>query len=59
MHTVEVDFDVLKALMTRREVESVTYNDVIRRLIGLDKTAVGNRPEVESCAVGGGGGGRC
>jgi hypothetical protein len=36
MHTIEVDFDVLKELMARRETEAVTYNDVIRRLLNLD-----------------------
>jgi hypothetical protein len=35
MHTIEVDFEVLKELMARRESEAVTYNDVIRRLLGL------------------------
>jgi len=37
MHTIEVDFDVLKALMARRETEAVTFNDVLRRLLELDK----------------------
>jgi hypothetical protein len=36
MHTIEVDFDVLKELMARRETEAVTYNDVLRRLLNLD-----------------------
>jgi hypothetical protein len=35
MHTIEVDFDVLKALMARRETEDVTNNDVLRRLLQL------------------------
>ena len=42
MHTIEVDFDVLKELMARRETEVVTYNDVIRRLLGLGNV-VGQR----------------
>ena len=37
MTTIEIDFDVYKALTLQRESESTTYNDVIRRLLGLDK----------------------
>lgn len=35
MHTIEVDFDVLKALMNKRPTEAVSYNDVLRKLLGL------------------------
>jgi len=35
MHTIEVDFDVFKQLTIRRETEDVSYNDVIRELLGL------------------------
>jgi hypothetical protein len=35
MHSIEVDFEVLKALMTRRTTEEVSYNDVIRDLLKL------------------------
>ena len=35
MHTVEVDFDVYKLLTIRRTTEDVSYNDVIRELLGL------------------------
>jgi len=35
MHTIEVDFDVFKQLTVRRATESVSYNDVIRELLGL------------------------
>lgn len=35
MHTIEIDFDVFKALTMRRESERVTYNDVIRELLGI------------------------
>jgi len=35
MHTIEIDFDVFKALTALRETERVTYNEVIRRLLGL------------------------
>lgn len=35
MHTIEVDFDVLKALMLRRATEQVSYNDVLRDVLKL------------------------
>lgn len=47
MHKIDVDFDVYKALMIRRETENVTFNDVIRELVGLvpvNKTNVINKP---------------
>ena len=39
MQTVEVDFEVYKQLTVRRATEQVTYNDVIRALLGLKTTA--------------------
>lgn len=41
MHTIEVDFDVFKQLTIRRATEDVSYNDVIRELLGLDHAKVG------------------
>ncbi len=38
METIEIDFDVYKELTMRRKNEEVTYNDVLRELLGL-KTA--------------------
>lgn len=35
MNTIEVDFEVLKALFNKRATESVTYNDVLREILGL------------------------
>lgn len=35
MHSIEVDFDVYKQLTVRRTTEEVSYNDVIRELLGL------------------------
>ena len=35
MRTIEVDFDVFKALTLRRPSESVTENEVLRKLLGL------------------------
>ncbi len=37
MHSIEVDFEVYKQLTVRRATEHVTYNDVIRELLGLKK----------------------
>lgn len=36
MHTIDIDFDVFKKLTSMRETEAMTYNDVLRRLLGLD-----------------------
>lgn len=38
MRTVEVDFDVYKALTMRRPSEDVTENDVLRELLGLPRS---------------------
>ena len=49
MRTIEVDFDVFKALTTRRPSEDVTENDVLRDLLGLpSKRALGAKapPEI-------------
>jgi hypothetical protein len=35
MRTIEVDFDVFKAITLRRPSEDVTENDVLRQLLGL------------------------
>ncbi len=35
MATIETDFDVYKMLTAMRETESVTYNDVLRRMLNL------------------------
>lgn len=37
MRTIEVDFDVFKALTNRRPSEEVTENEVLRELLGLSK----------------------
>lgn len=42
MHTIEVDFDVFKQLTIRRATEDVSYNDVIRELLGLGQSAPNN-----------------
>ena len=38
MNTIDVDFEVFKQLTIKRETEEVTYNDVIRDLLGLQTT---------------------
>jgi hypothetical protein len=35
MHTIDVDFDVYKAITLRRSSEEVTANDVLRQVLGL------------------------
>ena len=35
MRTIDVDFDVFKAITVRRPDENVTENDVLRQLLGL------------------------
>lgn len=35
MHSVEIDFEVFKALTARRASEAVTYNDVLREILGF------------------------
>lgn len=37
MHTIDVDFEVFKQLTVRRATEDVSYNDVIRELLGFGK----------------------
>ncbi len=37
MATIEIDFDVYKALTNKRASEKTTYNDVLRELLGLEK----------------------
>ncbi len=39
---IEIDFEVFKELTNRRETENITYNDVLRELLGLNplKTSV-------------------
>ena len=39
MATIDVDFEVYKALTNKRMTESDTYNEVIRRLLKMGETA--------------------
>ena len=39
MRTIEVDFEVYKALMLRRQSEEVSFNDVLRELLKLDSSS--------------------
>ena len=48
MRTIEVDFDVFKALTQRRPTESVTENDVLRELLGLSPARAGQLMKVSS-----------
>jgi hypothetical protein len=49
MPTIEVDFDVFKALTARRPAEDVTENDVLRQLLRLPPRA---SPTVQSGSPG-------
>ena len=48
MQSVEVDFEVYKQLTVRRATEHVTYNDVIRDLLGLSGKQALKQPSPES-----------
>jgi Protein of unknown function (DUF2924) len=52
MNTIEVDFDVLKALMAKRSSESVTYNDVLREMLGLKAVSAGSKKQVDQVPQG-------
>jgi hypothetical protein len=53
MRTIEVDFDVYKALMMRRPTEDVTENDVLRELLQLPRSKEGPAsPPVRNMAAG-------
>lgn len=41
MHSIEIDFDVYKKLFVLREAESVTFNEVLRRVLNLPTTQNG------------------
>lgn len=51
MHTIEVDFDVFKQLTVRRATEDVTYNDVVRELLGLGRTAADRTKETSGASL--------
>tara|TARA_B100001765_G_C19376565_1_gene281537 strand:- start:208 stop:585 length:378 start_codon:yes stop_codon:yes gene_type:complete len=37
---IEIDFEVFKALTSRRQSETHSYNDVLREILGLEPAAV-------------------
>jgi predicted CopG family antitoxin len=43
MQTIEIDFDVYKALTNKRKIEKETYNDVLRAILGLGPLSVSER----------------
>jgi hypothetical protein len=51
VRTIEVDFDVYKALTLRRPTESVTENDVLRELLGLPRAAHAQPSAISASAV--------
>jgi len=48
MRTIEIDFDVYKALTLRRENEEVSYNDVLRELLELGPVPAPKEPPAAS-----------
>jgi hypothetical protein len=52
MHSIEVDFDVFKQLTVRRATEDVSYNDVIRELLGLGQNNATAKKETTSTSLG-------
>lgn len=52
MRSIEVDFDVFKALTTRRPSEEVSENDVLRELLGLPARRKQSAPASTSPAPG-------
>lgn len=44
MHTIEVDFDVFKAITARRRSEEVSENDVLREAFGLPPKRIDRAP---------------
>ena len=57
MPTINIDFEVFKALTARRATESVSENDVIRELLGLDggvdNSAAASKPDVPANQIDG------
>ncbi|MBX2990348.1 MAG: DUF4357 domain-containing protein [Bacteroidetes bacterium] len=52
MQTIEVDFDVFKALTSKRRSESETYNDVLRAMLDLQPSSTA--PRIQKNQQGGG-----
>ena len=53
MRTIEVDFDVFKALTARRANEAVTENDVLRSLLGLNAKQAAHAIALTATSIGG------
>lgn len=51
MKTIEIDFEVWRELTNRRETEHHTYNDVIRELLGLEKTDKDQESETSDSGI--------
>jgi hypothetical protein len=51
MHTIEVDFDVFKALTLRRPSADVSENDVLRQLLGLPSKSTAPKQPGASAAT--------
>jgi hypothetical protein len=50
MTTIEIDFDVFKELTIRRQTESVTYNEILREVLGLGQPKVSTPTHINASA---------
>lgn len=46
MTTIDIDFDVFKALTAKRSSEEVSYNDVLREILGLGQPSTSPRAPI-------------
>ena len=54
METIEIDFEVWKALTARRTSANISYNDVLRKVLGLPSIVEGNhRPAQQNMVASG------
>ncbi|MGE0496941.1 MAG: DUF2924 domain-containing protein [Ramlibacter sp.] len=52
MHSIDIDFEVFKKLTSLRDSEEVSYNDVLRRLLGMaEKTGSSNANSSEDAVA--------
>ncbi|MHB8769863.1 MAG: DUF4357 domain-containing protein [Syntrophales bacterium] len=48
---IEIDFEVFKELTAKRESETETYNDVLRKILGLNQAQGSDAPRESSAAA--------
>lgn len=50
MTTIEIDFDVFKALTAKRSSEEVSYNEVLREILGLGRPTAAARAPINGAS---------